>query len=610
MATTPARASSRRGAPASSNSSSRRKAIPERWLFADPVALETAEALRKALGLSLPFSKLLVRRGLHTADAAAGFLDARLDALHDPEALPDMPVAIRRIREAVAKKQRIVLFGDYDVDGVSATALLAGFFRTLKYPVQALVPERSKGGYGLSAEALERIRAHQPDLVITLDNGITAHGPLDALQQAGVDCIVVDHHSLTHDGIPKCVAVINPKRTGHDYPFRELCGAGLSFKLAWGLAQAFSQAKRVTTEFREFLLEALGLAAFGTLADMVPLIGENRILAQRGLQALSRTTAPGVAALRAIAQLPPVLTTRDVTFGMAPRLNAAGRCGLAADALDLLCSTEPRQAAELAAKLDGLNRDRQALEKEILAQARAEALKQMGATPAPKALVLYGADWHQGVIGIVASRLVEEFNRPAVMLAGTGEAGLARGSGRSIPGFDLARAFEAGGSHLVAFGGHAAAAGLTVRVDQLPTFAAKFQGLAADKLTPDLLVPSLRIEDSATLPEITASFCEELERLEPCGVANERPVFAALGVSVAGRPMPMGADEKHVAFHAKQEQAILRTVGFGMGERFNVLCELAAGSLDLAFSPKLNTFRGATSVELHLQAFRAGTLKP
>lgn len=586
------------------SSSTRRKAFPTRWLVHEAAAPEAIAALRGALNVSAPFAQILSRRGLAEPASAEAFLLAKLDALHDPAALPDMAAAVARIEEAVARKQRVALFGDYDVDGVSATALMAGFFRVLRFPVEALVPERDQGGYGLSPQAVERLLALKPDLVITLDNGIAAHAALSQLRDAGVDAIVVDHHHVG-EALPPALAVINPKRADSTYPYDELCGAGLAFKLAWASAQAFSHNAKVTPEFRAFLKDALALAALGTLADVVPLTGENRILAAHGLKTLARPAAPGLGALLDVCQIDGALNAYDVGFRLAPRINAAGRCGQAADALELLLTQDVARARELAAKLDALNRERQAIETRIWTQARTEALARLAAEPAPRALVLDAPDWHPGVIGIVASRIVEEFHRPAVLLSHESETGAARGSGRSIRGFHLAEAFEACAEWLPSHGGHAMAAGLTVKLADLPAFRVALEREASDRLRDEDLQPQVQAELALPLKDVTEAFCAELRRLEPCGAGNPRALIAALGVGVAGRPKPLGQEERHVTFFAKQDETVLRAVGFGMGERFNQLCAQAeSGALDLVFRPELNTFRGTTSVELHVQAFR------
>jgi len=585
----------------------RRRVLPERWVFPEPATPGVEHALAQALEVTPAFARILLRRGLTDAASADAFLNAKLDGLHDPLTLPDMPAAVARITKAVSEKERIVLFGDYDADGVSATALMAGLFRLVQTPVDALVPERDRGGYGLSSDALQRIRACKPQLVITLDNGIAANGPLETLRAEGIDAIVVDHHCVGAEGLPPALAVINPQRRDSTYPFDALCGAGLAFKLAWALAMNFSHSKKVSPEFRAFLTEALALAALGTIGDVVPLVGENRILALQGLRVLPRRTLVGVAALLDVCQLDAdhTLDAYDVAFRIVPRLNAAGRCGQAADALELLSTNDPQRAHELAAKLDGLNRTRQDIEKDILQEARAQAVAALASGDKPVALVLSSPTWHVGVIGIVASRVVEEFHRPAVLLSMDEKTGLARGSGRSVRGFHLAEAFAAGDAHLLSHGGHAAAAGLSLKASEIDAFRTTLQAVARQRLRAEDLCPTIHLEETLELRELSGAFCAELRKLEPCGAGNPSPKLAALGVSLVGEARPMGSGEHHISFHARQGTTAMRVVGFGFGEHFNRFCtEAAAGTLDIAFKPSLNTFRGNTTVELKLEAFR------
>ncbi|MCY3021918.1 MAG: DHH family phosphoesterase [Planctomycetota bacterium] len=424
-------------------SRTRRKAAPRRWHVApppEPSAAAAAEELRRALRVSAVCARILVRRGYTQTGDAKAFLSRNLDLLHEPHLLPDMDRAVARIAEAVEKNQKVVLFGDYDADGLTATALLDRFFGLVKsrehtgVQVESLVPER-KHGYGLSAEAATAIKHHKPDLLITLDNGISAHGPLDTLAHAGTECIVVDHHHIGAN-LPRAVAVINPKRRdgGCNYPFTDLCGAGIAFKLAWALAVHFSHNRTVTKEFRAFLLDAVALAGIGTLADVVPLVGENRVLAHQGLLALQRTRAPGLRALMGLCAIRGTPRVSDVTFRIAPRLNAAGRCGEVTAALELLLTADPARADDLATLLDGYNAERQDIESRILEEARQQALDVLERKPDCCAFVLESADWHDGVIGIVASRIVEEFHRPALLLSVDRGSKVARGSGRSIRG--------------------------------------------------------------------------------------------------------------------------------------------------------------------------------
>ena len=593
----------------------RRRHGPRQWEVTPLSAngQELAASLSKELRLSEVCARLLVQRGYTSTTSAEAFISRRMDLLHDPALLPDIEKAVARIAEAVEKQQKILLFGDYDVDGLAATALLARFLRLLKardggrFEIEARVPER-KDGYGLNAVALEQIRQQKPDLLILLDNGTSSHAAIEQLAQAGIASIVVDHHHV--DGPPPgAVAVINPKRkdNGGRYPFEELCAAGLAFKLAWALAVNFSQNKKVSPEFKAFLLDAFALAALGTLADVVPLQDENRVLAHHGLLALARVQTPGLRALLETAQAGLPLTARDVAFRLAPRLNAAGRCGQAAEALELLLTENSARAAELAAILEKHNDTRQGLESEMLEEARRQALACLKENPACLALVLDSAEWQVGVIGIVASRIVEEFHRPALLLCVDRKNGLAHGSGRSIRKLHLYEALARGKEHLLSFGGHAAAAGLTLKAEQIASFRAAFQSTAAALLKPEDVTPKLYLDALVTLEQMTAKLAAELDLFEPCGAGNQRPALAALGVSVPGGPKLMGKEERHVNFFARQGNCARRVVGFDWAEHFNALCDLSqSATLDIAFRPRLNTWRGETTVELIMEAFRRG----
>lgn len=595
---------------------SRLKSAQRRWQIAPPpgsAELTLAAQLAAALRVSPVCARMLLRRGCSDHAAAEAFLSRSLDRLHPPELLPDMAAAVARIAEAVEKGQRIVLFGDYDVDGLAATALLERFFRLLKsrsaHPFQiiARVPERAHG-YGLGAQAAAAIRQAKPDLLITLDNGIAAHDCLAALAGDGVDCIVVDHHHIGAS-LPRAVAVVNPRRcdNGNAYPFTDLCAAAIAFKLAWALAVYYSHDRRVSPEFRAFLLDAIALAGAGTLADVAPLAGENRILAHQGLRALARTQMTGLRVLMQECGIADAPQVRDVTHRLAPRLNAAGRCGEAAAALELLLTEDPARARDLAAVLEGYNTERQDIEKRIHEQAREQAQAALHLSPECAAFVLDSHDWHPGIIGIVASRIVEEFHRPALLLSVDQATQVARGSGRSIRGLHLAETLAATGGHLIQFGGHAAAAGFSVQAARIAAFRLAFQETAAALLHAEDFVPTLHVDEQIALTEVDVALCADLEKLEPCGVGNPQAVFAALGVSIASPPKLMGRDQSHVSFYVKQGTTSRRVVAFGAGEHFNALCELGrTGTLDIAFRPRRNAFRGEESAELILADFRAG----
>ncbi len=574
----------------------------------------TAQAARLASGLQISpvCARILLRRGFTTLESATDFLTRRMDLLHDPMKLPDMALAVARIAQAVDKNQRIVLFGDYDVDGVTSTALLTRFFRVLakhrrtEIDVHPCIPER-KDGYGLSPAAMERLLAIKPDLVITLDNGTASYDAVVEFKRHGIDCVVVDHHHIG-TALPPAVATINPKRRDGDcaYPFTELCGAGVTFKLAWALAVHFSQNKRVTPDFRTFLLDAQALAAMGTLADVVPLVDENRVIAHHGLTALERTQMIGLRALIDICKIEGRPRPSDVTFRIAPRINAAGRCSDAALALELLLTEDSARAKELAGVLDGLNAERQTIEANILDSARAQALEQLARTPDCRAFVLAADDWHIGVVGIVASRIVEEFHRPALLLCINAETGTAHGSGRSIRKLQLYEALDTQRPLLKTFGGHAAAAGLTLIATNIDPFRAAFQSAVANVLSPEDIVPVQHVDERVEMSALTVALCNDLEKFEPCGAGNPRPILSAVAATVPAPPKLFGTDERHLSFFARQGNATRRVVSFSGATHFNSLCDFtsASGKIDLAFRPQLNTFRNETTVELHLEAFK------
>lgn len=598
---------------------SRHNSRSHRWEFAGIPGAAPAPGVRllmDGLRLSELSAGILSQRGFDTVESAETFLQKRMDGLHDPETLPDMPRAVARIAAAVEKNQRIVLFGDYDADGVTSTALVARYFDFLSKktgkPLDyvARVPERANG-YGLSLAAVQEIVALKPQLLITLDNGVTAHEAIAALNALGIDCIVVDHH-LPDATLPPALAVVNAKRLDSVYPFKELCGAGVAFKLIWALSVHFCQSKKVSPEFRAYLLEAMALAAIGTVADVVPLQGENRLLVHHGLKLLPLTKLPGLRALLETARLLPLDTKKkdgispgDIGFRLGPRVNAAGRCGRAADALEILLTDDPAKALELAARLEAFNTERQAIEETILEEARAQARAALAERPECRGFVLCSDGWHQGVIGIAASRIVEEFNRPAVLLAIDKARGMAHGSGRSIRNFNLHDALHATREHLKTFGGHAAAAGLTIETLRIDLFRAHFERTVFGLVSEADMIPRLRIDGRVSMLQLTARLCAEFDQFEPCGMGNPRPMLALTDVELPAPPRLMGRDEKHISFFARQNGTSRRVLGFNYADQFNTLCDFTQRrTLDLAFRPQLNTFNGQSNVELVLEAFR------
>lgn len=559
----------------------------------DPAA---RAALSSALRVHPVAAQCLVNRGLADEAAARSFLSDGLSALLRPEDLPDMPAAVARIRRAVAAKERICVWGDYDVDGVSGTAVMTLFLRKLGADVVPHIPSRSGSGYGFHLPTMERMISEGVSLFISVDHGSTAVAQVAGARALGADVIVADHHEIA-PVLPQAVAVINPKRPDSTYGFPYLCGTGVAMKLAWAVAQDLSPAARVTDDMREFLLDALGLAVLGTVADIVPLRGENRVIVRHGLKVLSSRARPGIAALLDVSRAQSPLRAEDIGFRIGPRINAAGRMGSADLALELLLTEDRGRAREIALLLDRENERRRGVEREVAEDARrcvAEELSAAAGGHPAGGIALMSDRWHHGVIGIVAARLVDEYRVP-VVIVGVSD-GVGRGSARSVRGFELHRALAACGEHLVAHGGHAGAAGLTIEPSRFPQFREAFGRYVREHLDPASSGAVVNVDAEVAPGDVSVALCADLERLEPFGEGNPAPVLALRGVTVAGTPRRMGAREEHVSFFAGTDGRALRMVAFRDGRKWDAL--LRPGSrIDVAFEPRRNSFRGADEPE-------------
>jgi single-stranded-DNA-specific exonuclease len=564
-------------------------------------------ALERAARLPTVLARLLVCRGLGDPDTALDFLAPKLTSLRDPELLPGALVAAERIGRAVAQGQRIVVYGDYDVDGMTATSLLWQCLTLLGANVGYYVPHRLEEGYGLNREALAILAGQGANLVITVDCGIASIAEAQAARELGLDLIITDHHQAGRE-LPDAIAIVHPQLPGHAYPFAGLSGAGVAFKLAWLIAKQASGGQKANDRMRAFLLSALGLAALGTVADVVPLVDENRVLVQHGLVALRERPVLGLAALLRRAELDrkPQLDCEDIGFALAPRLNAAGRLGQAQLAVELLMTTSPERADMLAEYIDQLNASRQSLERSILLSAGAHAQAQFDAGQ-DAALVLAERGWHPGVIGIVAGRLADRHHRPVVMVA-LDEMGVKPGTGsaRSIPGFDVCQALTACSRHLISHGGHAAAAGLKIDEQHVEAFRTDFCEHAAEQITQEQLVAELSIDAEVFLSELTLPTVEQIERLAPFGQSNPRPMLCATNVTLSEPPKRMGGGDRHLSMKLSQHKTSLRGVAFGGGEWCDALSR-CSGPISIAFRPVINDFRGRRSVELHVADWRVST---
>lgn len=582
-----------------------------RLLPHDPAAIE-----RLAASLRIPaiVAQVLLNRGLGEPSAAQLFLDAPLNGLHRPELLPGANQAAERLHQAVQQGRRICVFGDYDVDGISGTAILWLALKLLNASVDYYVPHRLDEGYGLNGKALRQIAQSGATVVITVDCGITAVEEAEEARKLGLELIVTDHHE-PKEQLPAADVLVHPGLPGGTYPFAGLSGAGVAFKVAWALCMRDCGSERVTPQLREFLLEAIALATLGLVADVVPLQGENRVFVRHGLKQLQRTRAVGLRALLESAGLggKPVVLAEDIAFKLAPRLNAAGRLGPARLVVELLTTTVQPRAADLVRQLEGHNQQRQQLERRIAGQAREMVLERGQESAA--ALVLASEDWHPGVIGIVAGRLAEQFARPALMIALTrgcgvlaeGEAAplVGHGSGRAVPGFPLHEALHECGDLLLSHGGHAAAAGFRIDPARIDEFRDRFCLLTARRFPTGMPPPQLTIDAEVPLSALTLGLLRDLDRLEPYGSANRRPLFLAGGLEVAGDPQKLGGGERHLGFRVRQGGTTLRCIAFGMADRVDELMS-EGGSCCLVFAPKINEWQGRRNVELEVVDLQAG----
>ena len=577
--------------------------MTKRWRIQPHDAGRIAQ-LERAAGLSPVVAQLLVARGIYDAQTAAQFLDAKLVSLRDPELLPGIEAAAQRIHEAIAAKERIVIYGDYDADGMTSTSILYRCLTLLGAEVRYYVPSRLEEGYGLNVEALSKLSSDGVQLVVTVDCGIASIHEAAHAKQIGLPLIITDHHEMAEE-LPDAEAIVHPRLPGHSYPFGGLCGAGVAFKLAWAICQKASGAKKVSERMRGFLMSAIGLAAIGTVADVVPLLDENRILVRHGLKSLKAQPPLGLAKLMSVAELDkkPSLQADDIGFSIGPRLNAAGRLGQAQLAIELLTTESNERAEALAEYIHELNSQRDSLERSIYLAANKQVKEQFHPEHEP-ALVLNGRGWHPGVIGIVASRLVDKYHRPVVIIAQDNiGAKPATGSGRSACGVNLHQAFAACDEHLVGHGGHAAAAGLRIEDGKIDAFREAFCEYVAGEITEENLTAEVRIDAEASFSQLTLKTVEQIETLAPFGHGNPRPVLCCSDIHLPVAPKTMGGGDRHLNAQLRHGQVTLRAVAFGKGEWAETLAK-HEGPLDIAYRPVINDFRGRRNVELHLVDWR------
>ena len=573
--------------------------LPKRWVYReyDP---QVAARLESEVRLPRLIAVLLAQRKITEPDQAAQFLSPDLSQLHDPFRMLGMRAAVDRLRRAITTRKRILIYGDYDVDGTISVVLLKTLISLAGGQADFHVPHRVREGYGMRREVIERAAADGVQLVVTADNGIREADVIERARELGVDSIITDHH-LPSAGVPQAAAVLNPNQPGCDYPDKNLCGAGVVLKLAQALLTDLDwpPAKR-----DRVLHSMLKMVAIATVADLVPLTGENRVFTKLGLEGLRKPKSPGLRALIGVSGLvvSRVLTAGDVGFRLAPRLNAAGRMDDARAVIDLFSSTDSAEVSGIAEKLDRLNSERQRVEDAIVN----DILERLEDLPAPEEspmIVAEGDGWHQGVVGIVASRVIERFHRPTLVLSCDADTGKATGSGRSIPGFHLLEALESCAEVFDRFGGHRQAAGCTLAIERIPELRRRLNEYARGVLSPEDFIPSLRLDAELPFVEINQRTMEQLARLAPHGIGNPQPAFSTVGVELAAPPQIL--KEKHIKLRLRHDGMTMPAVGWRMADRAGGL--VLGTALDTAFSIDADYFSGGW--QLTLKDFRDATDK-
>ncbi|MGA8086743.1 MAG: single-stranded-DNA-specific exonuclease RecJ [Terracidiphilus sp.] len=572
----------------------------QRWILAEPHPQE-AEALAQAARIPLVLAELLIARGIGTSHEAFAFLNPEVAQLHDPLLMLGMQAAVERVEAALARKEPILLYGDYDVDGTTAVVLLKTTIELLGGTVRFHVPHRLREGYGLQSAVLEAAYADGVRLVITVDTGMRAFAEAETAQRLGLDLIITDHHlARVDEAVPIALAILNPNQHSCGYPEKSLCGAAIALKLAQALLERHDAELARTKLLPSFLK----MAAIATIADAVPLRGENRVIAALGLRELRRPVGAGLRALFAAAQLDPAtrsITAFDVAFRLAPRINAAGRMDVASEIIELFCTRDAARATELANKLEHLNRERRDTEARALAAIEAR-LATDAELAAALLVVVDGDGWHRGVIGILASRVVERTAKPALVISI--EDGVAHGSGRSVDGFQLLEAIETCADLFTRFGGHAFAVGFALPVASLPELKRRLAVCAAERLAAREPERVLNIHAELRLHEITAVLAGWLRKLEPLGHGNPEPIFVACNVRVISSPRIM--KERHLRLDLAQEEgaAAIRAVGWDMAARSAELALAQGSRVDVAYRIRENLHPDFGGLEIEIAGLR------
>ena len=578
-----------------------------RWLL-KPDPGPVVEEIAEKFGVSHILATVIAQRvSPLTIEGVATFLRPSLKSLVSPWRMDDMDKAATRLADAIKDSQKVVVYGDYDTDGVTSCALLIRACRAAGYSLDYRLPSRFEEGYGISSDFAQKAVSEKIDLVVTVDCGTSEHENIKLMAENGVDVIVTDHHEPGDRELPQeAYAIVNPKRNDSAYPFRELTGVGVAFKLAWALYEKLSGSPKIEPHLRETLLSLLPLAAIGTIADVAPLVDENRVIVARGLKTM-HSASPGISALLDICRLGTTdLTARSVAYSLSPRLNAAGRMGNADLSLELLVEDDPTKARRLAEMLDRQNAERQTLCQTILDEAAEEARQTHDVQNDP-AILVARSGWHEGVIGIVAGRLSEIFGKPAAVISFPNGQDKGRGSARSINGLNLYQAMANSREHLLTFGGHELAAGFTVAKEGVEGLRHAFFRECASQIRENDIAPTLNIDAEIKLSDVNIRLVEEMELLRPVGQGNPEPKFLARGVRAAGNIQLMGAQRQHFHFNVAQGGMAYRAVVFNNLALIPILESAGRRPLDIVFTPALNTFYSPPRLELRIDDVRVSS---
>ncbi len=566
--------------------------MDKKWIIKEAPDDTLSRELADNLQVDLTLSNLLIQRGIRTFNEAKLFFRPDLSDLHDPFRMTDMNIAVDRIGSAMARNEKILIYGDYDVDGTTSVALVYSFFKERYQNIGYYIPDRDKEGYGVSTEGIDFASENNYNLVIALDCGIKAIEKVEYARSKQIDFIICDHH-LPAKQIPKAVAVLDPKRNDCTYPYKELSGCGVGFKLV----QAYAKINGIP--FDE-IIPYLDLVAVSIASDIVPVTGENRILAHFGLIQLNSNPRTGLKSIIKISGMSgKQIGIEDIIFKIGPRINAAGRIESGEKAVDLLTSMNDKDATEMSDKINVFNETRRNIDRSITQ----EALQMISSDPRLnncKSTVVYNPEWHKGVIGIVASRLTETYYRPTVVL--TESNGFATGSARSVLGYDLYQAIDACGDLLENFGGHMYAAGLTLKKENIEEFQERFEEVVGDTITDDQLIPKVEIDTRIDFTEISDKFCRILKQFQPFGPGNSAPVFITRNIFDCGMGRLVGASSEHLKLDLSQKEDPYNqfpAIGFGMAEHYHLIRE--GKPFDICYSIEENSFRGEVTIQLNLK---------